>query len=73
DYNQEPVDTTGKYVYGAPVKIFDPHGIKQLVSLADDHDLALVGPLRLEHDEQPVFWKRTGLRFTFIRLTFRRR
>ncbi|MBO0728707.1 MAG: glycosyltransferase [Acidimicrobiaceae bacterium] len=73
DYNQEPVDTTGKYVYGAPVKIFDPDGIRQLVSLADSHDFDLVGPLRLEHEERPVFWKRTGLRFTFIRLTFRRR
>lgn len=72
DYSQESVDTAGKYVYGVAVKIFDPDGVQSLVSLAEDHDFELVGPLRLEHEQSPVFWRRTGLCFTFIRLTFRR-
>ena len=39
---------------------------------ADARGLRLEGPLRLVHAENPVHWKRTGLDYTFIRLTFRR-
>jgi SAM-dependent methyltransferase len=74
DYDQNPPDTTGKKVaYGVPVKIFSPPEIKQFVADAAQHDLELVGDLKLAHKERPVHWKRTDLDLTFIRLTFVRR
>ena len=72
DYDQSPPDTTGKTAYGVPVKIFGPADIEQLVVCAAEHGLYLVGDLRLAHAQRPVHWKRTGLDYTFIRLTFRR-
>lgn len=71
DYDQDPPDTTGKQAYGAPVKIFGPAEIRQLVKIAEAHGLALMGDLALEHDTRPVHWRRTGLDYTFIRMTFR--
>ena len=38
-----------------------------------DPRTALRGTLNLEHSERPVHWARTGLDYTFIRLTFDRR
>lgn len=72
DYDQDPPDTTGKTAYGGPVRIFGPDDIRGFVKTAAAHGLSLVGELRLEHPERPVHWKRTGLDYTFIRLTFRR-
>jgi glycosyltransferase involved in cell wall biosynthesis/SAM-dependent methyltransferase len=73
DYDQSPPDTTGKTAYGVPVKIFGPQDIADLVEIASRHGLDLVGELKLAHRERPVHWKRTGLDYTFIRLTFVRR
>ena len=72
DYDQDPPDTTGKTAYGTPVRIFGPDDIREFVKTAESHGLSLVGDLRLEHSERPVHWKRTGLDYTFIRLTFQR-
>lgn len=73
DYDQQPPDTTGITAYGAPVRIFGPDGIREFVDTAAEAGLALMGGLALHHDERPVHWKRTGLDYTFIRLTFVRR
>lgn len=73
DYDQDPPDTTGKTAYGVPVKIFGPDDIRKFVELAAGAELDLVGDLKLEHAQRPVHWKRTGLDYTFIRLTFERR
>lgn len=73
DYDQDPPDTTGKTAYGVPVKIFGPDDIRKFVELAAAEGLDLVGELKLNHEQRPVHWKRTGLRYTFIRLTFSRR
>jgi glycosyltransferase involved in cell wall biosynthesis len=72
DYDQDPPDTTGKTAYGTPVRIFGPDDIRQFVKMAEACGLMLVGELRLAHETRPVHWKRTGLDYTFIRLTFRR-
>jgi len=72
DYDQEPPDTVGKYAYGVQVKIFGPDDIKALVESAKIVGLELEGDLALEHSERPVHWPRTGLDYTFIRLTFTR-
>lgn len=72
DYDQQPPDTTGVTAYGAPVRIFGPDDIRAFVADAEACGLWLLGELRLEHAERPVFWKRTGLHYTFIRLAFER-
>jgi SAM-dependent methyltransferase len=72
DYDQQPPDTAGHSAYGQRVHIFSPAEISDLVATAAGHDLVLEGELRLRHAERPVHWRRTGLDFTFIRLTFRR-
>lgn len=75
DYDQVPPDTSGLEAYGTPVRIFGPDDIRELVATAERHGLELVGDLAgaLSHAERPVHWKRVGLDYTFILLTFRRR
>jgi SAM-dependent methyltransferase len=77
DYDQAPPDTRGATAYGSPVKIFGPDDIRALVADADAVGLELVGdvsaPGVLEHRERPVHWKRVGIDYTFVLLTFRRR
>jgi len=74
DYDQHPPDTEGVMAYGSPVRIFGPDDIRAFISDADVAGLELVGDEPdLSHAERPVHWKRTGLDYTFILLTFRRR
>jgi hypothetical protein len=73
DYDQQPPDTTGVTAYGAPVQIFGPDDVRAFVETASEAGLALMGGLTLEHPQRPVHWKRTGLNYTFIRVTFVRR
>lgn len=72
DYDQDPPDATGRTAYGVPVHIFGPDEIRELVRIAEGCGLRLDGELVLEHAERPVHWARTGLNYTFVRLTFRR-
>jgi SAM-dependent methyltransferase len=72
DYDRHPQDTAGAYAYGAPVHIFGPDEIEELVELAAGVGLRLRGPLRLDNAERPVHWRRVDLHFTFLRLTFDR-
>jgi glycosyltransferase involved in cell wall biosynthesis/SAM-dependent methyltransferase len=76
DYDQDPPDTTGITAYGAPVRIFSPADLRDLVATASALGLDLVGELTdevLAHPERPVHWTRTGLDYTFVLLTFVRR
>jgi SAM-dependent methyltransferase len=73
DYDQDPPDTSHVLMYGQPVHIFSPAEIGELVVSARGLGLDLLGELSLEHAERPVHWERTGLDYTFIRLSFRRR
>jgi SAM-dependent methyltransferase len=72
DYDRQPPDTTGLLAYGQPVRIFGPGDIRQLVANAEAHGLRLIGDLDLDHDERPVHWRRMGLHYTFILLSFAR-
>jgi glycosyltransferase involved in cell wall biosynthesis/SAM-dependent methyltransferase len=73
DYDQTPQDTTGKAMYGSPVRIFGPQDVKQIVADADELGLVVEGELAFSHEQRPVHWKRMDLDYTFILLTFRRR
>lgn len=74
DYDQEPDPAAAQHTaYGQPVHIYSPDEVRALVSTAQACGLHLVGELRLEHAERPVHWRRTGLDYTFLRLTLERR
>ena len=74
DFDHDPPDTTGIRAYGAPVRIFGPADIAALVDHAASVGLDLVGDLgTMSHPDRPVHWRRTGLDYTFVLLTFRRR
>jgi len=77
DYDHHPPDTHGLSAYGGPVRIFGPDDLREMVAMADDVGLDLVGDLDtpgfFEHAERPVHWDRLGLDYTFVLLTFRRR
>jgi SAM-dependent methyltransferase len=73
DYDQAPPDTTGVTAYGTEVRIFGPDDIRAFIADAARVGLELVGgEPDFGHAERPVHWKRTGLDYTFILLTFRR-
>ena len=72
DYDQVPPTTVDLQAYGVPVHIFGPDEIRAFVDEAGRHGLRLLGELALEHTERPVHWKRVGLDYTFIRLSFER-
>ena len=73
DYDQDPPDTTGVTAYGTAVRIFGPDDIRAFIADAARVGLELVGgEPDFAHTERPVHWKRTGLDYTFILLTFRR-
>jgi SAM-dependent methyltransferase len=73
DYDAEPPDTTGHTAYGAPVHVFSPTEIEELIKHADEAGFELDGTFSSNHPERPVHWKRVGLDFTFVRITFTRR
>ena len=73
DYDADPPDTTGHTAYGAPVHVFSPAEIESLIKLADEAGFDLDGTFAAHHRDRPVYWKRLGLRFTFVRITFTRR
>ncbi len=70
DYRAVAPDTSGKLAYGVPVHIFDRAEILDLVQIAKSHGLTLQGQLELDGADDVVDWKRIGVKFTFIRLTF---
>jgi SAM-dependent methyltransferase len=72
DYDRDPPDTTGLTAYGQPVHIFSPAEIAELVALAGRYGLWLRGEWAPGHEQRPVHWARTGLDYTFVRLTFDR-
>ena len=73
DYDADPPDTTGHTAYGAPVHVFSPAEIEELIKHADEAGFDLDGSFSANHPERPVYWKRVGLHFTFVRITFTRR
>ena len=72
DYDQSPPDAKGKSAYGQPVHIFSPEEIVQLTQAAEQFGLRLRGSFEPVHAERPVHWKRQGLHYTCVLLTFDR-
>jgi hypothetical protein len=55
------------------VHVFSPTEIEELIKHADEAGFELDGTFSSNHPERPVHWKRVGLDFTFVRITFTRR
>ena len=72
DYDAEPPDTTGKFAYGQPVRIFGPEDIESMIAQAKAAGLELLGTFDPRHAERPVHWTRQELDYTFVRLSFAR-
>ena len=62
DYDADPPDTAGHTAYGAPVHIFSPAEIEELIKHADKAGFDLDGSFSPDHPQRPVYWKRVGLR-----------
>jgi len=72
DFDQAPPDAAGKTAYGQPVHIFSPREVEELIATAAEVGLRLRGTFDPRHGERPVYWKRQGLRYTCVLLTFDR-
>ena len=72
DYYPTPIDTSGKSVHGAPIKIFSRPEIEAMLELAKSVGFEQTGPLDLECQEKPIHWEQFGLEYTFVLFTLRK-
>jgi FkbM family methyltransferase len=70
DYWQDPIDTNGLVAFDVPVQIYSANDIRNLVRIAADNGLELVGDLFTDCDQRVVSW--IGLDYTFMNLLFRK-
>ena len=73
DYDADPPDTTGHTAYGAPVHIFSPAEIDDLIKHADKAGFDLDGSSPLTTPSVRCTGSASACDFTFIRITFTRR
>jgi len=71
DYWVDPVETFDKKAYGVPIKVFSKKEILEVIEIAKEYGLELVGNVNLECDQKTINWE--GLDFTFIYFTFRKK
>lgn len=72
DYFPEPIDTTGKELYGAPIKIFCRREAEEMLALARECGFELTCPVDLEASDRPIRWEQFGLEYTFLIFTLRK-
>jgi SAM-dependent methyltransferase len=51
---------------GTPDKVFNRKQVEELVIIADNAGFKLVEPIDFSYKDRVVYWKRTGLNYTFI-------
>ena len=73
DYWTTPIDTFGQEAYGVPIRIFDRTEVNEMISLASDCELELMGELDLNCRRKVVSWKQFNLDYTFLYFTMRKR
>ncbi|MCK5508947.1 MAG: class I SAM-dependent methyltransferase [Desulfobacterales bacterium] len=69
DYWDESVDTTGKFAYGAPVKIFNRKEILEVFKIAKKHNFMLTSDIDLSCLDKTVSWPEHDLDYTFLLFT----
>ena len=74
DFWPEAIDTKGLFPYGEDLpemKVFNIKSINELVDVAKNNNFILEDDkINFEVKEKYVLWKRMGIRYTFISLTF---
>jgi len=72
DYYPTPIDTSGKFAHGTPIKIFSQSEIQAALDLARSVGFETTGDLDLECTEKPIRWEQFGLDYTFVLFTLRK-
>jgi len=72
DYYPTPIDTSGKFAHGTPIKIFSKPEIEAALALARSSGFELTGEVDLECEEKPIRWDPFGLEYTFVLFTLRK-
>ena len=70
DYWQDPIDTGGLVAFDVPVQIYSADDIHNLVRIAAENGLELVGDLETACEQRVVSW--IGLDYTFMNLLFKK-
>ena len=67
DYWENKLDVLNKFAYNNPVFIYDKNSIQNLVNKANNNGFRLFGPeIDFSCQDKVVFWKKIGLKFTFL-------
>jgi len=72
DYYPEPIDTYGKFAYGAPIKVFSKADIEELLGQARACGFEATGHIDMSCNSPTVRWDACDLEFTFIISTLRK-
>lgn len=72
DYWEIPIDTTGRQMFGAPVRIFSRDEILLAIDLAVKSGLVPTGSIDLSCDQRVVHWAEMDLDYTFLVMCFRK-
>jgi len=72
DYYPEPIDTSGKEMFGAPLHIFSREEILSVIDMAGQSGLELTMSLDLDAQEKAVYWKDFDLEYTFLIFALRK-
>lgn len=72
DYWCEPLVTSGKNAYGAPVKIFSQAEIEEALVVARRYGLVATAPPELGCGDKVVSWAQFDLEFTFLVVTLQK-
>jgi SAM-dependent methyltransferase len=72
DYFPEPIDTSGKFAHGAPIKIFSRSEVQDMLMQARACGFEQTGEIDLECAEPTVRWDLYGLEYTFLIFTLRK-
>jgi len=73
DYYPTPIDTTGKFAHGSPIKIFTKAEIEQIFVEALAAGFELTGDINLNSTGRPVRWEQYHLDYTFVVFTLRKK
>lgn len=72
DYWYETVDTSNKYAYGVPIKIYNKYDIIESIKIANSYNFNLEAPVDLECINKVIEWKEHQLHYTFIYFVLRK-
>jgi SAM-dependent methyltransferase len=70
DFWSTPIDTGGRRKFGAPVRIFTPQDIDDMIALAMQRGFQATGLIDYRCEEKTVEW--LGLEYTFIDFALKR-